>query len=134
MSTAKVLGLNVVAVYVTDVQHSRAFYMEQLGFEEGEEMSPGILLRAGDVTLYLEGGRRARESKVRRFPEVSPCFAVDGVRESYEALKNSGVGIVEGYQEFAPTFALFKIADPDGNFIEIAGEPQSHPDREPSAR
>ncbi|HHH76050.1 MAG TPA: hypothetical protein ENL03_03380 [Phycisphaerae bacterium] len=54
---------------------------------------------------------------------MQPCFATDSVRQSYEALKASGVKILEEYQEYAPTFALFKIADPDGNMIEIAGNP-----------
>ncbi len=99
------------------------FYTERLGFEKGEDMSPGVLLRAGDVTLYLEPGRKTRESASREFPEFSPCFASESVKQSYEVLKSAGVTIVEDYQEYGPTFALFKIADPDGNLIELAGQP-----------
>lgn len=86
-------------------------------------MPPGVLLKSGDITLYIEGGRRLREGEARGFAEFSPCFATDSVRRSYEILSNAGVQIVKEYQEFGPTFALFQIADPDGNLIEIAGEP-----------
>lgn len=123
MSKVKVRDMNVLAVYVNDFEKAKAFYIEQLGFEESEEVSPGILLQSGDVTLYMEGGRKKRESGLREYSEFSPCFSTDSVKETFEVLKASDVKIVEEYQEFAPTFALFKIADPDGNLIEIAGKP-----------
>ena len=123
MSKVKVRNKNVLAVYVSDLVKAKEFYIEQLGFEMGEEMSPGIILRSEDVTLYIEAGRKKRKSESRELSEFSPCFATDSVRQSYEVLKSSGVKVLEEYQEFAPTFALFKIADPDGNLIEIAGKP-----------
>lgn len=123
MSKVKVREINVLAVYVSDLEKAKAFYIEQLGFEECEEISPGILLRSGDVTLYMEAGRKKRKSESREFSEFSPCFATDSVKQTFEVLKSSGVKVVEEYLEFAPTFALFKIIDPDGNLIEIAGKP-----------
>ncbi|MDP6357635.1 MAG: hypothetical protein QF473_21135 [Planctomycetota bacterium] len=45
------------------------------------------------------------------------------MKASYEALKAAGVNIALDYQEFAPTFALFQVSDPDGNLIEFAGQP-----------
>ena len=35
------------------LEKAKDFYTEQLGFEMGEEMSPGILLHSEDVTLYI---------------------------------------------------------------------------------
>ncbi len=123
MAKVKVKSMNVLAVYVTDLEKAKAFYIEQLGFEECEEISPGILLRSGDVTLYMEEGRKEQKSELREFSEFSPCFDTDSVKQTYEVMKSSGVKIVEEYQEFAPTFAIFKIVDPDGNLIEFAGKP-----------
>lgn len=97
--------------------------MENLGFEESNEVPPGILLKSGEVTLYMEPGRRSRENGGRELPEFSPCFETDSLRQAYETLKASGAAIVEMYQEYGPTFALFKIEDPDGNLIEFAGAP-----------
>lgn len=123
MSKVRVNDINVLAVYVTDINKAKAFYIDHLGFEESEEISPGILLRSGDVTLYMEEGRSRQKPETRELSEFSPCFATDSVKQTYEVLKSSGVRIAEEYQEFAPTFALFKIVDPDGNLIEFAGKP-----------
>lgn len=122
MAGIKVKDMNILAVYVTDIERAKAFYIELLGFEECEKVTPGILMRSGDVTLYMEGGRE-QKSESRKFSEFSPCFDTKSVRQTYEILKSSGVKVVEEYQEFAPTFALFKILDPDGNLIEFAGTP-----------
>jgi hypothetical protein len=86
-------------------------------------MEPGILMKAGEVTLYLEAGRKNERGREYAMSEFSPCFATHSVKGSYEALKAAGVPIRAEYQEFAPTFAFFRIADPDGNLIEFAGSP-----------
>ncbi|MEZ4647723.1 MAG: VOC family protein [Candidatus Eisenbacteria bacterium] len=123
MPTTIVRDLNVIAVYVSDLERSVAFYRDHLGFEKAEDMEPGVLMRAGAVTLYLEAGRgRSREEEPRR-AEFSPCFATDSVKDSYESLARAGVRMSGGYQEFAPTFAMFRVLDPDGNLIEFAGNP-----------
>ena len=45
------------------------------------------------------------------------------MKNAYEKLNAAGVTVVEDYQEFAPTFGAFRIADPDGNVIEFASKP-----------
>jgi len=123
MSTVTVKEMSVLALYVTDLDRAKAFYVGHLGFQEGERTPPGVLLRSGNVTLYLEGGRAKRKTGAREVSEFSPCFATDSIKQSYEALKSAGVDVVEKYKEYGPQFALFKVADPDGNLVEFAGEP-----------
>jgi catechol 2,3-dioxygenase-like lactoylglutathione lyase family enzyme len=123
MTTTSVRDLNVLAVYVTDLDRSVEFYGKHLGFNRGEDMEPGVLMSAGSVTLYLEASRKSKRDEAVPTAEFSPCFATDSVKASYEALKAAGVRIVSPYSEFAPTFAMFRIADPDGNLIEFAGKP-----------
>jgi len=123
MSRIEIRGINVLAVYVSDLERSKTFYTEILGFEEGDEVAPGILLKSGEVTLYLEAGRLERGVRTGNLPEFSPCFETESVRRTFEEMILSDVSIVEEYQEYGPAFALFKIADPDGNLIEFAGEP-----------
>ncbi len=123
MPTTTVTSLNVLAVYVTDLEKSESFYRDQLGFHRTDEMPPGILIKSGDVTLYLEANRQTEKSDSSKAAEFSPCFATESVKASYEALRTSGVNMVVEYREFAPTFAFFLIADPDGNLIEFAGKP-----------
>ncbi len=125
MPTAEVNNLNTLAVYVSDLARAKAFYAEQLGFGPCDEMPPGVLLKAGEVTIYLEGGRKPKSSAPLSECEVSFCLgtAADSVKDACEKLKAAGVNIIEDYQELAPTFAAFRIADPDGNVIEFAGKP-----------
>jgi len=58
MSTVNVLDLNILAVYVKDLETSVSNYSDQLGFQQTQEMSPGVLIEAGDATLYLEASRQ----------------------------------------------------------------------------
>ncbi|MBN2363916.1 VOC family protein [candidate division WOR-3 bacterium] len=119
----KVNDLNVLTLYVSDIETAKKFYKEILGFEDGGEMPPGVLFKSGKVTIYAEPGRRKKPEQSREYAEFSPSFSVDSVRECHEFLKTEGVKIVEKYQEFAPDFALFKFEDPDGNLLEISGKP-----------
>ena len=55
--TVQVTGLQVVAIYVSELERARAFYCGHLGFRQTGEMPPGIMLDAGGTTVYLEAGR-----------------------------------------------------------------------------
>lgn len=124
MATINVSGLCVVAAYVTDLERAKDFYMRHLGFKEGDPMPPGVILRAGESTLYLEGGRKRREGAALRQAELGFTFSVrEGLKEAYAKLRDADVPLVGAYEEFSPSFGFFRIADPDGNVIEIAGKP-----------
>jgi catechol 2,3-dioxygenase-like lactoylglutathione lyase family enzyme len=124
MATVTVSGLNVLAIYVSDLERAVAFYVDQLGFERKEPMPPGLLLQAGELTVYLEGERQERPGPGIQEVGISACFAIaGGVRAAHDRLQAAGVTIVEPYQEFAPTFGMCRIADPDGNVLELAGTP-----------
>jgi catechol 2,3-dioxygenase-like lactoylglutathione lyase family enzyme len=57
MPVIKVTGLNVLSIYVSDLENAKKFYADMLGFTDGGEMGKGWLMNAGDVTIYLEPGR-----------------------------------------------------------------------------
>ncbi|MCD4847955.1 MAG: VOC family protein [Candidatus Aegiribacteria sp.] len=123
MSKIAVKGLQVLSAYVSDLDRSVKFYTEILGFRQIGEVLPGLTLRSGDLTLYLEPGRQSKVAESGNYAEFSPCFETESVKATYEILKNLGVSICEDYQEYSPEFAMFKISDPDGNVIEFAGNP-----------
>ena len=123
MAVIKVTGLAVLAVYVTDLERAKSFYVDMLGFEEAGPMDPGFCLSAGDLTLYLEPGRKAFDKRVSEYPEASPCFTTDSVKGAFMKLREAGVKIVSEYLQFGEEFGMFRIADPDGNVIEFAGTP-----------
>ena len=123
MPTVQVTGLNVVSIYVSDLEIAEAFYRDHLGFQRCEEMPPGILMKTHHVTIYLEPNRGKRTTSPHSEAEVGPCFACDSVKAASEALLVAGQTLVMNYQEFSPHFAMFQIQDPDGNLIEFAGKP-----------
>jgi catechol 2,3-dioxygenase-like lactoylglutathione lyase family enzyme len=123
MATVNVTGLNVLAIYVTDLERARLFYTDHLGFEPCGDYPPGLLLRAGGITIYLEGGHKLPAPQAPKTVGVSPCFSTESVKATFTKLKAAGVNIVAKYQEFSAAYATFKITDPDGHVIEFAGKP-----------
>lgn len=124
MATVQVTDLCVVTAYVTDLDRSKAFYAKHFGFKEGNAMPPGVIMRAGNVALYLEGGRYRRESDASQETALGFTFSLrEGLKEAYQKLQQTDVDMVGTFQECSPSFAFFQIADPDGNIIELAGKP-----------
>jgi catechol 2,3-dioxygenase-like lactoylglutathione lyase family enzyme len=122
-SEALVTGVNVLAIYVSDVEGARRFYVDLLGLTEQGPMDPGIMLRAGEVDIYLEGGRGGSVDPGLTLATQSICFATVSVGATFEALKSAGVRIIKDYKQYGDQFAMFRIADPDGNVLEFAGKP-----------
>jgi catechol 2,3-dioxygenase-like lactoylglutathione lyase family enzyme len=118
-----VTGFQTAAVYVTDLERARSFYVDTLGLEDRGEMAPGRLLGVGEFSLYLEGGRRERQGAGMSMPTVSLCFDASSIRSAFDTLRDAGAPVVEEYREYSPEFAMFRIADPDGNVVEFAGRP-----------
>lgn len=118
-----VTGLQVIAIYVTDLARARGFYEGILGFQESGTMPPGVVLASGDVTLYLEPGRKPREDDPATRPVVAPVFAAASVLAVRDRLRDAGVPMLGDLQHPGPEFAFFQCLDPDGNVIEFAGTP-----------
>jgi catechol 2,3-dioxygenase-like lactoylglutathione lyase family enzyme len=123
-SSVAVRGLAVITVFVSDIDRATRFYKDVLGFEEGEQMlEPGITLQAGDLTIYLHGGREATERNFLLYPEISLAMVVASVRASARKLRDNGVVIVSDYEEASEYFASIQFADPDGNLLQLWGRP-----------
>ncbi len=121
--TPLVTGFQVAAVYTSDLDRARRFYVDMLGLEERGAMAPGVLLGVGSFTLYLEGGRVSGAGAGMVSPTISLCFDSSSIRAAYDKLRQAEVAVVEEYREYSPEFAMFRVADPDGNVLEFAGRP-----------
>jgi len=116
-------NLQVIAIYVTDLDVALDFYVGQLGMERLGDMQPGVLLKAGDQTIYLEGGRKLPFEPALERAGCAPCFGTASVRATFEHFVALGIAVVQPYQEFSDEFSMFRIADPAGNVLEFAGRP-----------
>ncbi|MEP7220696.1 MAG: VOC family protein [Bacteroidota bacterium] len=120
----QVRNMGIIAIHVSDIARSARFYKEILGFREGEQMlSPGLSLEANDISIYLCNGRAPRRKEQMQYAEISLCFVVKGVKDAFDKLTAAGVEVMEPYEAGSEYFATCAIADPDGNMIEIWGNP-----------
>lgn len=124
MPTVSVSQLHLLSIYVSDLEGACEFYIKHFGFEEAEDMPPGKLLKGAGAMLYLEAGRVPRAQDEEPQPaEMCPCFGLESIKRGHQALEDAGLHVLMPYTEYAPTFAMFAVADPDGNRIEFAGKP-----------
>lgn len=122
-SNPLVTGVNVIAIYVTDLDAAREFYVDILGLTENHSSPPGVTLKAGEMLLYLEGKREGRESADTKYATTSIVFATESVKQTYKHLRKMNVPSMQEYVAYSDEFAMFRINDPDGNVIEFAGKP-----------
>ena len=73
-----VTGLQVLAVYVSELERARSFYEGLLGFKETGSMPPGVALSSGGVMLYLEPGRSPRTDDPGAACGIAPAVVYDG--------------------------------------------------------
>ena len=120
---ALIRGMGMITLYVSDIERSEEWYCSKLGFQRAAEqnLSPGVTLQAGDVTLYLTKADAQRDgiSRAGDFPGIALCFMVGSVKQSYEAMLAAGVTIAGDYYEPGPSFASVQLADPDEIVIEL---------------
>ncbi|MBW2272739.1 MAG: VOC family protein [Deltaproteobacteria bacterium] len=120
-----------VGVVTTNLDPMLAFYRDMLGLEhQGELAFPGGSMQRfalGQSTLKLVsydeppagevvpgGGQAARGLRYI-------TLVVGNAREMLAKLEAAGHPIVEPISEFVPGAGFFFTADPDGNWVELAG-------------
>ena len=86
-----VTGLQVIAIYVTDLDRALGFYEGLLGFKESKKMPPGRVLSGGGITLYIEPGRENRSAIAEAACGIAPAFAAKSVLAAREKLTEAGV-------------------------------------------
>ena len=125
-SKLRVTGINHVVLHVTDVERSKRFYMDVLGFEDRHvSMGSGLrasFLRCGIQGLDLfeiDGDAHGGEE----MNHMALCIASDNLDEIITGLGENGIE----FSERTPRNTVF-ILDPDGHRIEMlpvwASEPQ----------
>lgn len=118
--------VSCLAVYVTDYERAKRFYTEVLGFEVRVELGPELCFlvsKSGEVNIYLEGGYEPGSAgeqiaRLSFFLETKKS-----IFETYENLKAAGVKLLQNAPEqVGDDRFVFRLADPDGNLIEVSGK------------
>jgi catechol 2,3-dioxygenase-like lactoylglutathione lyase family enzyme len=136
MMSVTLKRIDVVVLFVADVNRSKAFYRDTLGFEltfEDQESAYFGLEGASLLLLSVAGAQNLLTPEAvaaRRSPGASSQLVafVDDVDQTYRDLAAQGVEFVREpiEREWGMRTAHFK--DPDGNVWEIAQPVPSHAD------
>jgi catechol 2,3-dioxygenase-like lactoylglutathione lyase family enzyme len=116
--TLKVTGINHVVLHVADVERSKRFYIEVLGFEDrnvnlGPRMKASFL-RCGQQGLDLFEVSNGDAHGGEEMNHMALSVAVDSLDEIVSELAKVGVET----SERTPRNTVF-ISDPDGHRIEM---------------
>lgn len=120
-------SIGALAIYVTDMKKAKKFYTEILGFEVSAEIGPNLCFlksKSGDIHIYMEGGNKPTSIDNQSTRLSFFLQAEDSASETYAALKAAGVKLLQEAPELVgdDTYC-FQFEDPDGNIIEVAGNP-----------
>jgi catechol 2,3-dioxygenase-like lactoylglutathione lyase family enzyme len=105
---------------VSDLEAARAFYTQQLGFEQiyADEEDRWVRLQRNGVELAIAEGGFAGEAAG---DDVVASVDVEDLKAEAERLRAAGVnvGVVV---EIPGTIRLLDVFDPDGNRIQLSEE------------
>jgi len=111
--------VGTILLGVKDAGRSVAFYRDTLGLAMTAQFEGFAFFNAGGVTLALSEGLARAVPQLVGATEV--VFAVEGVREAYDALKAKGVAFrIEPRQVAGPNWAA-NFDDPDGHHFSVFG-------------
>jgi catechol-2,3-dioxygenase len=122
----KIQELGHVVLYVRDLEHSRRFYRDVLGFRELHAVDHAMAVYSSGRThhelLLIEVGSGA--TPIPDGPRIGMYHfglkigeSDDDLRDALTTLRDKGVKIV-GASDHTVTHSLY-IEDPDGNEIEL---------------
>ena len=118
-----IAGYSHIAVEVTDVERSRAFYHDRLGLEEVSRPdlgADGAWFRVGDSQLHLIRNEQVVRRETGLTPHVALYVPTAEFAASVEALRAAGTPVRrEPWQRSSDGFWAAFVEDPDGNLIEL---------------
>ncbi len=126
-----VLRMDHVAIVVTDVDRSRAFYADVLSLPEVPRPRsfdfPGAWFQVGPEVLHLLG-------KPQRVPPAAPhfCLWVADVHAAARHVEDRGFTVLWEHKYKIDGVDRFFTYDPDENRIEIQGPSAPRPSLRPS--
>lgn len=119
--------IRALAIYVTNMERAKKFYTEILGFEVSAEIGPNLCFlesKSKDIHIYMEGGNKPASINNQTSRLSFFLQAESSAPETYAALKAAGVKLLQEAPELVgDDTSCFQFVDPDGNIIEVAGNP-----------
>ncbi|MBN2379390.1 VOC family protein [candidate division WOR-3 bacterium] len=117
-------SINTVAVYVSDMERAKDFYVDILGFKIKHDFGNLCFLisESEKIYIYLEAGYELNPVDYKSTHLSFFLKTTKSTKETFEALKAKGVTILdEEPEEVGDGVYVFRFLDPDGNILEATG-------------
>ena len=113
------MKISVVALGVSDLAESVAFYRDKAGFDLQNQFGSLAFFSAGPVTLMLNAGLRRLDAALAGAMEI--VLTVESVTVSQRQLLEQGCNFINQPREVTPGSWAATFTDPDGHWLTLFG-------------
>ena len=111
--------INLVALGVSDISKSVAFYKDKAGFELQNQFGGIAFFSGGPVTLMLNTELRRPNAPLAGATEI--VVAADSVTAAHQTLTERGCTFINQPREVTPGSWAVTFTDPDGHWLTLFG-------------
>jgi predicted enzyme related to lactoylglutathione lyase len=116
---AAFMKISLIALGVTDLSKSVAFYRDMAGFDLQNQFESFAFFSAGPVMVMLNSGLRRPDSPLAGAMEI--VVAAESVTAAHRQLMEKGCSFVNEPREVTPGSWASTFTDPDGHWLTLFG-------------
>jgi catechol 2,3-dioxygenase-like lactoylglutathione lyase family enzyme len=113
------MKISLVALGVSDLPKSVAFYRDKAGFDLQNQFGSFAFFSAGPIVLMLNAGLRRPDAPLTGAMEI--VIAAESVTSSYRQLLEGGCNFINQPREVTPGSWAATFTDPDGHWLTLFG-------------
>jgi hypothetical protein len=110
----------VDAIHTTSLKQALFFFAKLVRLDHSG-VPARVTITCGDARLHLHDAHIGAVDRRLGFGDSAVRLNTPSVRHAHDALMRSGARMVDDLRELSPEYAAFRIADADGNLVEISG-------------
>ena len=111
--------ISLIALGVSDLSKSVAFYRDKAGFELQNQFETFAFFAAGSIMLMLNSGLRRPDGPLAGAMEI--VVAAESVTASHRELIERGCTFINEPREVTPGSWATTFTDPDGHWLTLFG-------------
>jgi catechol 2,3-dioxygenase-like lactoylglutathione lyase family enzyme len=113
------MKISLVALGVSDLAKSVAFYRDTAGFDLQNQFGSIAFFSAGPIMLMLNAGLRRADAPLAGATEI--ILGTDSVTSSNRQLLERGCNFINQPREVTPGSWAATFTDPDGHWLTLFG-------------
>ena len=114
-----IIGPDFITLLVADLERSRRFYVETLGFKPSPETRPNaVAFLAQPISFAIRQGSKDLKAGSQENGGIILWFKADSAQAICDRLKSFGVKIIQDLTQ-GPFGMMFTFCDPDGYQITV---------------